>query len=135
MNDPSAMADAEREKKVERVFSAAELRENFMGNMSLVRSILVRFIERTEDQIGEIPVLAEKGDWESSVRAAHTIKGSARSLSALDLGDMAMRWEDACRQRDAAAVKARYGDIVEAFDRFKAAAEGFLSQRTEDEKE
>ncbi|MDR0642369.1 MAG: Hpt domain-containing protein [Treponema sp.] len=135
MNDPDAMADGEHKKKMARVFSGAELCENFMGNMGLLNSILARFIKRTECQIAEIPVLAEKGDWESSVREAHTIKGSARSLSALDLGDTAMRWEEDCRQRDAAAVRARHSDVVEAFALFKAAAEGFLSRQGEDKKE
>ena len=135
MDDPGAMTGAEHKKKTERIFSAAELRENFMGNMGLVNSILIRFIKRTGQQIEEIPVLAEKGDWEGSLREAHTIKGSARSLSALELGDAAMRWEEDCRQRDAAAVRARHGDMVEAFTLFKAAAEEFLSRWAEDEKE
>ncbi|MDR2746655.1 MAG: Hpt domain-containing protein [Treponema sp.] len=133
MNDPDAAAGMENTEETERIFSAAELRENFLGNMSLVRSILIRFIKRTEDQLAETPALVEKGDWDTAVRETHTLKGSARNLRAMDLGDAAMRWEEACRQKDAAAVRLRHGDTVEAFARFKIAAEGFISRREEDE--
>jgi HPt (histidine-containing phosphotransfer) domain-containing protein len=106
-----------------------------MGNSALVKSILIRFIERTEQQIGEIPVCAERGDWETALRGAHTIKGSARNLGGKDLGDAAMGWEESCRQRDMAAVKVRGVETAEAFARFRAAAEQFLSQPQEQQQE
>jgi HPt (histidine-containing phosphotransfer) domain-containing protein len=133
MDDTGGAASAEFKKERERIFSAEELRENFMGNMELVRSILDRFISRTEQQIAEIPGLVERGDWETAVRETHTIKGSARNLSALELGDAAMRWEAACRQKDPAALGQLYSDTAEAFARFKTAAGGFLTLRPEGE--
>jgi HPt (histidine-containing phosphotransfer) domain-containing protein len=101
-----------------------------MGNKDLVRSILIRFIERTERQIAEIPALAEGGDWESALRGAHTIKGSARNLGGEELGNAAMGWEEACGRKDMAALRARAGDTAEAFARFRAEAERFLSPET-----
>jgi HPt (histidine-containing phosphotransfer) domain-containing protein len=135
MGDSSAGAGGEFKNKTEGIFSAAELRENFMGNMELVRSILVRFIERTERQIAEIPGLAERGDWETAVREAHTIKGSARNLSAPELGDAAMRWEAACKAGDPQAVRNLAPELAEAFARFRAAAEEFFGPQAEGEKE
>jgi HPt (histidine-containing phosphotransfer) domain-containing protein len=99
-----------------------------MGNMDLVRSLLGRFIERTTLQITGIPGIAESGDWETARREAHTIKGSARSMSGMDLGDAAMRWEETCKNKDLDAVKALGPEVAEALVRFKAAAEQFLSE-------
>jgi HPt (histidine-containing phosphotransfer) domain-containing protein len=112
-----------------RIFSGPRLCENFMGNGELVHSLLRRFIERTEGQITGIPGLAEREDWETAIRETHTIKGSARNLSALDLGDAAMRWEETCRARDPAAVKAQGLEFAAAFARFKTLAEQYLSER------
>jgi HPt (histidine-containing phosphotransfer) domain-containing protein len=110
-----------------RIFSWPRLRENFMGNEELVRSLLRRFIERTEGQITSIPGLAERGDWDTAVRETHTIKGSAWNLSAQDLGDAAMRWEESCKSRDPVELTARGRDCAEAFTRFKALVEPYLA--------
>jgi HPt (histidine-containing phosphotransfer) domain-containing protein len=108
------------------IFSAKDLGENFMGNLDLVKSLLARFIERTEHQISVIPGIAEKGDWETARRDAHTIKGSARSMSGMELGDAALHWEEACKKQDLDAVKALKPDMEEVFAHFKAAAEDFI---------
>jgi HPt (histidine-containing phosphotransfer) domain-containing protein len=111
------------------IFSKADLEENFMGNMDLVRSLLGRFIERTEQQVADIPGIAAGGDWETARRDAHTIKGSARSMSGMDLGDAAMRWEDACKNQDLNTVHALAPEVAEALLRFKTAAQPFLSEK------
>jgi HPt (histidine-containing phosphotransfer) domain-containing protein len=126
--NPDQKPDQDPVKKPDRIFSAAKLCENFMGNSALVKSILIRFIERTERQIGEIPLYAERGEWDTALRGAHTIKGSARNLGGKELGDAAMGWEEACRQQDMAAVKVRGLETAAAFARFRAAAEQFLSR-------
>jgi polar amino acid transport system substrate-binding protein len=133
MNGPGAAAAAKSKKETERIFSAAELCGNFMGNMELAKSILIQFIKRTERQIAEIPVLVERGDWETAVREIHTIKGSARNLSALDLGDAAARWEEACRRKDLPALGALHDGTAGAFVRFRTAAGEFLPPGPEGE--
>jgi HPt (histidine-containing phosphotransfer) domain-containing protein len=110
-----------------RIFSAGELVENFMGNTALVRSLLARFVERTERQVAEIPALAEKGDWQTAHREAHSVKGSARNLSALELGDAAARWEEACKARNSPALRALVPEMTAAFARFKALADRYLA--------
>jgi HPt (histidine-containing phosphotransfer) domain-containing protein len=116
------------EKDDRRIFSAGELVENFMGNTALVKSLLRRFMERTEHQLADVPALVETGDWETALREAHTLKGSARSLSALDLGDAAARWEEACRNKDTAAVRDLAPEMGKAFARFRAAADRCLAE-------
>ncbi|MDR3247789.1 MAG: Hpt domain-containing protein [Treponema sp.] len=115
------------------VFSTTALDENFMGNLDLVKSLLARFVERTARQIAAIPGMAESGDWETAHRDAHTIKGSARSMSGMELGDAAMRWEETCKRQDLDAVKALAPEVEEAFARFKTAVEQFISSKGEGE--
>jgi HPt (histidine-containing phosphotransfer) domain-containing protein len=99
-----------------------------MGNVELIRTMLERFIERTERQFAEIPGLIEKGDWDTAVREIHTLKGSAWSLGGKELGNAAMSWEGACKKKDAAAVPSGAVRAEEAFARFKAAAENLLAE-------
>ncbi|MDR2376805.1 MAG: Hpt domain-containing protein [Treponema sp.] len=127
MTDANSPVPLDAGKNPARIFSIERLFENFMGNTTLVKSLLVRFMERTEHQLTDIPLLAEQGDWETATREAHTIKGSARSLSALDLGDTAARWEEACKTGDTLAVWALVPEMTEAFGRFKAAVNRCLA--------
>jgi HPt (histidine-containing phosphotransfer) domain-containing protein len=125
MDNSDTAAGGGREE--EQTLAASELYGNFMGNVTLIRSVLGRFIERTERQFTEIPVLIEKGDWEAAIREIHTLKGSARTLGGRDLGNAAMDWEEACKKKDAAAIPPGAVHAGEAFARFKTAAEKLLA--------
>jgi HPt (histidine-containing phosphotransfer) domain-containing protein len=127
MMNANSSVPAGAEEAPARVFLAGELVENFMGNTALVRSLLARFMERTERQLAEIPALAEKGDWETAIRETHTIKGSARSLSAPELGNAAARWEELCKAGDSAAVQALGPEVIGAFARFKTEVNRYLA--------
>ncbi|MDR2370461.1 MAG: response regulator [Treponema sp.] len=108
------------------VFDAADLLETFMGDMNAVRPLLIKFLERTGEQIAAIPGMAEKEDWESARREAHTIKGSSLTLSGKELGQAASRLELAFKNMDEPEMKAAYPPVAEAFTRFRAAALAFL---------
>jgi HPt (histidine-containing phosphotransfer) domain-containing protein len=127
MTDANSPVPLDAGKEPARIFSGERLLENFMENTTLVKSLLVRFMERTERQLADIPLFAEQGDWETATREAHTIKGSARSLSAPELGDAAARWEEACKTGDTLAVWALVPEMGEAFGRFKAAVNRYLA--------
>jgi signal transduction histidine kinase/DNA-binding response OmpR family regulator/HPt (histidine-containing phosphotransfer) domain-containing protein len=111
------------------VFDAADLLETFMGDKNAVRPLLVKFLERTGEQIAAIPRLAEKGDWESARREAHTIKGSSLTLSGKELGQAASRLELAFKNVNKPEIKAAYPPVVKAFARFRAAALLFLKDK------
>jgi HPt (histidine-containing phosphotransfer) domain-containing protein len=89
-------------------------------------------MERTEQQLAQVPILADQGDWETATREAHTIKGSARSLSAPDLGDAAARWEEACKTGDPLAVWALVPEMTETFSRFKVLVNRYLAEPAAD---
>ena len=52
------------------------------------------------------------GDWPTAQRLAHTLKGTARTLGANTLGDLAEALESACKEQDHATVQQRLLALV-----------------------
>ena len=111
---------------VNQIFNAHELRHTFLDNNDMIVSLLGRFIERTEKQIEDISAMRKDEDWESLRREVHTIKGSALTLSGTELGTIASKIELACKNSNIPDIDSAYPLLLEAFGRFKKAAEDFL---------
>jgi HPt (histidine-containing phosphotransfer) domain-containing protein len=93
----------------------------------MAKSMLTRFMDHTEAQINTtIPKSMEDEDWETAMREAHTIKGSALTMSGRELGDAAARLERAYKAVDRAEMAAALPPLAEAFTRFKAAAGAYI---------
>jgi signal transduction histidine kinase/CheY-like chemotaxis protein/HPt (histidine-containing phosphotransfer) domain-containing protein len=108
------------------VFSGRDLVDTFLGDVETVKPLLRRFLERTAGQIDELPGLAERGEWKEGRRIAHTLKGSALTLSGGELGQAAARLEGAYKTMNRDEIDRGLPPLREAFIRFKAAAETFL---------
>ncbi|MDR2759411.1 MAG: response regulator [Spirochaetaceae bacterium] len=108
------------------VFDHLDLLDTFLNDVETIKPLLGRFLERTAGQIDELPILAEQENWEEGRRAAHTIRGSALTLSGRELGQAAARLELAYKAMDRGEIKAGLPPLREAFVRFKAAVEIFL---------
>jgi signal transduction histidine kinase/DNA-binding response OmpR family regulator/HPt (histidine-containing phosphotransfer) domain-containing protein len=131
---PAAPAPYPRSK--DQVFNPAELKDTFLGNGELIRSLLIGFIHKTREQIAEgIPRGIEAGDWEAALRGAHTIKGSALTLAAKELGHSAGRLEAAVKNRGHAEMNAAVPLLAAAFTRFEAEARRFLNENPQTGKE
>ncbi|MDR0377479.1 MAG: response regulator [Spirochaetaceae bacterium] len=108
------------------VFNYNEVKKTFMDNEDLLRSLLIRFLDRTREQIDrDIPRSVEAGDWEAARRAAHTIKGSALTMSAQELGQAAARLELAIKNRSRAEMDAAFPLAAAAFTRLEGEAGRF----------
>jgi HPt (histidine-containing phosphotransfer) domain-containing protein len=59
----------------------------------------------------------EAGDWASATRYAHTLKSTARTLGAAELGDCAVRLEEATGLVDLEAITASQAAMELEFDR------------------
>jgi CheY-like chemotaxis protein/HPt (histidine-containing phosphotransfer) domain-containing protein len=112
------------------VFNRRDLLETFLGDTETVKSLIDRFLERTEVQIGELSGLIKQEDWEEALRITHTIKGSALTLSGQELGRAAARLEQAVRNQDQDEIEAGLSPLGEAFTRFKSQTKMFLKERT-----
>lgn len=105
------------------ILDTDQLLENFFGNKESVQNLLKRFMERTEAELGALPELIEKKDWETARREAHTIKGSALNLAAQDLGQSAARLELDIKEAKEEDIPAALKALTEAYGRFKQLVE------------
>ncbi|MDR2258748.1 MAG: response regulator [Treponema sp.] len=108
------------------IFDFADLMETFMDNEEAAKDLLAHFLERTGPQIAAVPDLAGQGDWESARREAHTVKGGAFTMGGRELGNAAARLELACKNQDRPEMTAALSPALEAFARFKTAAQAYL---------
>ncbi|MDR0761168.1 MAG: response regulator [Treponema sp.] len=113
----------------DQVFNPVEIKDTFLDNGELIHSLLLGFIDKTREQIAVgIPRSMEAEDWEEAMRGAHTIKGSALTLAAKELGHSAARLELAFKNLDHAEMSAAFPLLAAAFTRFEAEAGRYLNE-------
>jgi CheY-like chemotaxis protein len=110
------------------VFNSRELLDTFLNDAETIKPLIGRFLERTEAQIAGIPGMAQREAWEEGRRVAHTIKGSALTLSGRELGQAAARLELAFNTRNPDEIRTGIPPLTEAFARFKTEAELFIGE-------
>jgi CheY-like chemotaxis protein len=110
------------------ILDGRELLATFMDNRETVNSLLVRFIERTESELGTIPQKEAAEDWEEGRRIAHTIKGGARTLTGKELGYAASLLEEAFFNKDTQGIADALVKVKEGLSHFKEAAEAFVKE-------
>jgi signal transduction histidine kinase/HPt (histidine-containing phosphotransfer) domain-containing protein/ActR/RegA family two-component response regulator len=104
------------------VFNGAELLDAFLHNEGAAKNTLAGFISRTGEQLEALPSLVREKNWEEAFRIAHTIKGSARTLSGMELGEAAFILERAYKTADTGAMSGALAGLRGAFERFTRAA-------------
>jgi two-component system, sensor histidine kinase and response regulator len=92
-------------------FEAAVAR--FAGNAEVVRSVVSRFVEKCASIEGELRGYLEEGDYATLQREAHGLKGGARNLEAMPLGDAAAFLEAAAKLEDEARCR-HYLDALQS---------------------
>ena len=112
--------------KNNQVFSREELLDTFMQNTESAKTLLAHFLERSAEQIKMLPELSKEGNREEAYRCIHTIKGTSRTLSGMELGNAAAALEKAFKQGDMRAIEGYMPLLQEAFDHFKNAAVEFI---------
>ena len=123
--DRTAQSDAKSRKDIQ-VFNREDLLDTFMQNTESAKTLLAHFLVRSAEQIESLPALAEEKNWEEAHRVAHSLKGSAKNLSGLELGNIAAIMENACKQIDIKIIESSMPALREAFCRYKEAAEEFI---------
>lgn len=84
------------------------------GKLPLYTKLLATFGGQLDDLDGELLLAIVGADWSAAARAAHAIKGAARTLGANEIGDRAASVEAAAR--DASA------DPLDAIEALRTAA-------------
>ena len=112
--------------KSPQVFSEKDLLDTFLDDRESAKALLIHFIERSSEQLDTLPGLMEKKNWEEARRSVHTINGTAKTLSGMELGSAAAVLEKACKQINIQEMETALPVLTEAFMRFKSAAEEFI---------
>ncbi len=95
------------------------------GDDEFVRDIISTFLETAGDLVDGIQFAAEHTNNEKAIYASHTLKGSARSVGAMPLGDVCEELERLAKagdmssfKRAAPNAKTVFGDLQSELDVF-----------------
>jgi signal transduction histidine kinase/CheY-like chemotaxis protein/HPt (histidine-containing phosphotransfer) domain-containing protein len=86
---------------------------NVNGSVALYLDILTEFCRNLEEDLAiRIKTAREQGNAELYAAAMHALKGSSRSIGALDLGDAAEQLEKAAKRGGIEAIAQKTGDLM-----------------------
>lgn len=88
------------------------------GSPANGRKVLDHFLVRCQTLLADLNTAIETADSPSVLRAAHTIKGSARGVTAVALAEAALQLEMAGRSGDLSAAPDLYKDLMVTYDEF-----------------
>ena len=124
--------DEEEDKSMDKkpVFDFNEAMDTFMDDRDLLISLLEPYLEQVEGQLESLNTPGAMDDLENVRGLAHSIKGSSRNLSMLELGDEAEVLEHAGRDGDRETAEKALPRVAEAFERVKKAVRSLLAQES-----
>ncbi len=106
------------EPELDHVFDFSAAVEAFMGKADVVVRVVGKFRAQTDAELERLAEALQSEDWEQVRGGAHAIKGGARSLAALDLGDAAEELETAGREQDREAAERAFDRLRTEYRRF-----------------
>ncbi len=103
-------------------FDFAAAVERFAGNEAIVRDVVERFVAKCEEIVDGFTDYLDADDFHSLEREAHGLKGGARNLEALPLGDAAALLEAAARMEDETRCRHCIAALAEPISAFRETA-------------
>jgi HPt (histidine-containing phosphotransfer) domain-containing protein len=91
------------------------------------KRLLGKFLVNAEQQLAQINAAAATHDSGTVAGVAHTLKSAARSVGALELGELCQRLETAGRAGDGAQCAALTGGLAREFAAAQTAIEAHLA--------
>ena len=76
-----------------------------LGGDALLKQMVVVFVQHSRDRMDALQAAAASGDLVVAAAAAHTLKGSARQLGLVDMGNACAAVEEASKHGDAATTR------------------------------
>ena len=107
--------------------SMAELQEGESGD--IVAELIYIFTSEARPRMDRIRAAIGKGDAEELRREAHGLKGSAASLGARALAEVARTLEEGGRAGSVEGAEAIYRDLEDEFTRVQKELDGYLFAR------
>jgi CheY-like chemotaxis protein/HPt (histidine-containing phosphotransfer) domain-containing protein len=97
------------------IFDVEQAKRIAIGNLNIFKKIVDKFTEDTPTQLEKLKTAVREENQIEAKRSAHSIKGSARSVGALRLGDVAFRAEQIAEQGELAEINALFNIMVDEF--------------------
>lgn len=101
------------------------------GSTRLYLDLLREFLKGHAGDAEQIEAQVEGGQWQSAARVAHTVKGVAAALGAVELQPVAARLEEALRQHKHLAAAEALPPFARALDDLCAALAAHFARATE----
>ncbi len=99
------------------------------GEPDLLRELLTLFLRDTPERLDVVRQAVADGNLDAAARAAHSLKGSAANLGALDLHELASQTEQRARAGDTSGVRTLLEQLDEEFGRVYQQLSELLSTR------
>jgi CheY-like chemotaxis protein len=97
------------------------------GSRAMAREVLDDFLATTRSDLAALTAAREGGDTEAVAHEAHKIKGAARLIGAIELGDAAAALETAAKAADWPQLLPLFADVATAADRLRLHVEAAYS--------
>jgi two-component system, sensor histidine kinase and response regulator len=96
-------------------FDPGYLEDMSGGDDEFVRDIISTFLENAQKLVDSLTTAASENNVEKAIYAAHTLKGSSRSVGANLLGDLCEELEKLARSGDMDGFRTLAGRVPEIF--------------------
>lgn len=98
------------------IIDDAYLHEVTGGDEGFKQEILYQFLQASSRLLAEVNDCLQSGDWSNFIRAAHTLKGSARTIGANSFAEAAAALEKAAGENRADEFPALMGNLWEQWE-------------------
>lgn len=99
------------------------------GDIEFVHDIISTFMETAIDLVDGLEIAGRNQDAEKAIYAAHTLKGSARSVGAAPLGDLCEELEKFAREDDMQGFSELVGQVPVTFDLLRGELTAYIAPR------
>ena len=97
------------------IFDIEQAKRIAIGNLNIFQKIRNKFTEDTPTQLEKLKTAVREENKKEARRSAHSIKGNARSVGALRLGEVAFRAEQMAEQGELAQINALFNLMADEF--------------------
>ena len=123
ISKPGTCAEQNSSERAEAIFDSEALLNRLMGDRQLADIVLQGFVDNSPSILDNLHACLVKGDARGARLQAHTLKGSAATVSACRLNAIALEIEEAAGAGELTELGALIPRAVEEFDRFESELE------------
>jgi HPt (histidine-containing phosphotransfer) domain-containing protein len=106
-------------------FDLDQALQHAQGDMALLRELVSLFLDECPTHLQAMRQAIAGRNAQTLQHAAHTLKGSAAVISAVEVQALAQRIESAAREQNWDEVDRNWGDLESAAERLRPALESF----------